>query len=595
MATFLLTDKDGKKYRVDAPDAKAAYDALQKMKAAPPAATGMGAVQGAGAEVAPTMPEDIFKSAGSGLVTGTEMLGGMGGDALSAVIGLGDLAKRKMVGGAPMTPEAMASVRRAVPFVGNLPTSAEVGKTISDTTGFTPYTPRTTAGKYANAAAEFVPSAMAFGGAGTLRGALSAIPKYGVIPGLTSEAAGQLAESAPATAPYADLFRVGGAFLGPGVAIAGRRALTPFPARAENTSAARTLAKEGVTSLTPGQRTGTRSLKYVESEIGGGRVADLMDKQGREFTAAVLRRAGMQGDNAAPEYIAKAFKDIGTEFDALAAQNSIPAGSLSPFKLNGILKTYDSVTPAAARVPLVETYVKELSTLKGPMTGEQYKVLRSYLGKRANTLRVKDPEAANALREIQDVLDDAMEAGIKVNNPDALGAWQDVRRRYRNLLVIDDAAGAGGEAAAAGIITPARLRASVTKLFRKSSYSRGRDDFSPLARAGIQAMTPLPDSGTASRAWARTVTGGIGATLAGNATGGSVPEMLYGLAAGVAAPTIAGRAMLSKPGMAYLANQAFVPPKLTAQQKAALSLIYARPLMPEQFPPMLPYAGQQQR
>jgi hypothetical protein len=63
-------------------------------------------------------------------------------------------------------------------------------------------------------------------------------------------------------------------------------------------------------------------------------------------------------------------------------------------------------------------------------------------------------------------------------------------------------------------------------------------------------MTPLPNSGTAQRMAAHGIFSGLAA--GGGALAGGVP----GLAAGVAAPFLAGRTLMSGPVQRYLSNQA---------------------------------------
>jgi hypothetical protein len=54
--------------------------------------------------------------------------------------------------------------------------------------------------------------------------------------------------------------------------------------------------------------------------------------------------------------------------------------------------------------------------------------MRSRLGKDAQSLRKSDPVQAQAYRDMQSALDDAMERSIAVNNPGDLGAFREARR-----------------------------------------------------------------------------------------------------------------------------------------------------------------------
>lgn len=188
MTTFEV-QSGGVTYEVDAPDQESAVRALQDlMKSAPkpdPAKMVAGRVKAA--ETSTTA--DVAKSIGSGLVTGIESLLGFPGDLMQGAHDLGGGAGRnlrELVTGKPR-PADMPTLSNPVP----LPTTSSVAAANEAITGFTPYEPKTTAGKFANTAASFVPGAVALGGSG---GVVSKALKYGVAPGIASEAAGQATE-----------------------------------------------------------------------------------------------------------------------------------------------------------------------------------------------------------------------------------------------------------------------------------------------------------------------------------------------------------------------------------------------------------------
>jgi len=152
----------------------------------------------------PSTGMDMLKSAGSGLVQGALDLVGLPGtisnafdNSFSAITGL------------PKPPENVFSGEKMREGASYL------------TGGATEYKPETTVGKYTQTAAAFVPGAVALGGSGSIAG--NAL-KYGVVPGLTSEASGQLAEKyAPSLEPYA---RFAGGVAG-GLLPAGLKAMFP--------------------------------------------------------------------------------------------------------------------------------------------------------------------------------------------------------------------------------------------------------------------------------------------------------------------------------------------------------------------------------
>lgn len=154
---------------------------------------------------------DIAKSAGIGLARGAIGLAGLPGD-VKALVGAGvdsaDSFVRNQLG---MQPRAQGGPQP--PNI--MPSSATIQGAVEGVTGDF-YKPQTTAGEYAKTAGEFVPGAMLAPGNMALNAA-----RYGVVPGLASEAAGQ-ATKGTAYEPYA---RVGaGVATGVGAAMLSRPA-----------------------------------------------------------------------------------------------------------------------------------------------------------------------------------------------------------------------------------------------------------------------------------------------------------------------------------------------------------------------------------
>lgn len=147
---------------------------------------------------------DVAKSAGIGLAKGAIAAAGTGGD-LRELIAAGAGKVAGFLGGDPeMATRAVQAAGKAVPGVMALPTSQEVRGNVESVTGPL-YEPQTTAGKYAQTAAEFIPAAVA--GPGSVGRNLL---RFGIAPGLASEAAGQYTQGTDAE-PYA---RAGAAIAG---------------------------------------------------------------------------------------------------------------------------------------------------------------------------------------------------------------------------------------------------------------------------------------------------------------------------------------------------------------------------------------------
>lgn len=450
-----------------------------------------------------------------------------------------------------------------------IPTSETVGKAIQDQFygGAEPYKPQNTTEKYLQTGGEFGVGLLGGGGLGALgRRAVTQV----AAPAVASEAAGQAAENfAPQLEPYA---RVVGAVAGGMAPSALSRLVTPLPVNAERAAAANVLRNEGVTDLTAGQATGRKGLQYLEMERGNG--ANMVERQGEQFTRAALRRVGEDAPRATPEVVDRAFARIGQQFDDLAARNSAQIDNRLVHDLGQSLNNYHGLVNAPNRAPVVNNFLNEIYNAAqqngGMIPGATYQSLRSRMEAAARNLGGNN-EARRAVRDMREALDSAMERSIfRSGNAGDLGAWQNARREYRNMLVIEKAATGAGENAAMGIISPAKLREASVAQGRRG-YARGQGEFADLARSGEALMRPLPNSGTPGRLAAQNLGAGtsaiVGATLGGGVGAGLGPAgagvgAALGAAAGAAVPRVVGHLATSRPGRAYLSNQLLTPERL---------------------------------
>lgn len=430
------------------------------------------------------------------------------------------------------------------------------------TGGASDYQPKTTAGEYAGTVGEFLPGA-ALGGAN-----LANLVRFGVVPGLASEGAGQLTEGS-SIEPYA---RIAAALVAPAVPALASRAVSPFSGAIspERQALVDTLRAEGV-NPTAGQITGSRGLRFAESELGGGIARNMADDQAKAFTEAAMSRGGQQGI-ASTDNMAAMNARLGQGFADISARNTLKADTQFGNQLGGVLREYDRVLPSAQREIVNNMSDDILSVVTqngGSMPGEVYQATRSRLGRMAQSARNSDPEFSSALRGLRNTLDDAMTRSL---NPDDAAEWTRLRSQYGNMKVLEKAATGAGENAAEGMISPAKLR-QAAQTGRQSQYVRGNGDLDALARAG-QILSPLPDSGTASRLAVRGLmsTPAAAGAIAGGASG-DVMTGLLGAAAGAAVPAVAGRALMSRPIQSYLTNQ--LAPNMSTMDPRMLTVIQA--------------------
>lgn len=510
---------------------------------------------------------DVGKSALSGVAQGAVSLAGMVPDIAGAMKGaankyLFDPLLEATIGLPKSGPAQTFDVNKAFG-------SRNIKEQVEGVTGEF-YKPQTIAGKFARTAGEFLPGSLM--GPGSLAGrTLTGMAAAG-----GSEAAGQATEGT-SFEPYA---RIAGAFAGGMFPSATMRARAPMTAQPSRQPFVQTLEAEGV-PLTAGQRSGSESLRYAESALGnapgsGGGATRIMEAQGEAFTAAALRRAGVNANRATPDVIDGAFTRIGQQFDDLASRNALQGDRALGNALANVEREYQSVVNPTQRVPVIADTIRDIGEAiaanGGILQGPAYQAIRSRLDKLQRGS--SDNQLSEALRGIRNALDNAMERTIALTNPRDLGGWREARNQYRNMLVVEKAATGAGENAAQGLISPSQLRNAVAQQGRRA-YARGQGDFADLARAGEAVMKPLPQSGTQPRALVAALPmmagGGIGSMFGGPAGAGL--GALAGHAAGIAAPGLAGRALMSGPVQRYLSNQRAAPNNQLGHNAALQSIL----------------------
>jgi hypothetical protein len=228
---------------------------------------------------------------------------------------------------------------------------------------------------------------------------------------------------------------------------------------------------------------------------------------------------------------------IGNQFEALGARNAV---TVDDGLRSDVLDAVANYKRLGGSSPGVEAAANDLLSRNEPsIDGDVYNSLRSGLGKDAQTLRKSDPPQAQAYREIQGALEDAMERSIAANNPDDLGAFMEVRRQYGNFQDISKAASKlTGENAVAGTIPATRMQTVLSSGNKAPGYAAGQGDLAGLTRAGAAILGPQAQGGMspfARQALAHALLGGAGAgyggyrggaegALAGAAVGAGLPE-----------------------------------------------------------------------
>jgi hypothetical protein len=480
---------------------------------------------------------DVAKAAGAGVARGTASLAALPGD-LGNLINSGLTYAGKAAG---VIPEGWEAPNNPL-------NSGNARAALSGATGgATDYRGNSRSARFAGTVGEFLPGAAALGGMSP-----SNLLKYGVAPGVTSEAAGQATEGTAWEGPA----RVAGAVVGgllPDALLKGATKLISPNAGAdpERLKLASVLDDFGV-PVSAGQRVGNEALRRKEGLTGAGQ--RLVGEQQEAFTAAALKTAGINAKRATPEVLDEAATRIGAVFDDVTRGLDVVPDSAAITKLSGAVNEYKSLAPTGNQAPLVSQVLKETTKFfrgGNAVPASTVNTWRSGLSKLTTSADAATREAARlALEAVDDMLEGAMKAAGKADDVARLAT---ARQEWRNFLAIQKAAVREGD----GLLSPARLRSAVINQ-GASAYARGkRGDLGALARAGGEVMDALPNSGTPAGIRAMIPGGSLSAALGASIGSGFGPAgAAVGALGGMALPAVSGAIRMSRPMQAYLANQA---------------------------------------
>lgn len=510
----------------------------------------------------PSVMGDVARAVPAGLARGTAQLVGLPGS-LDNLISAG-LEKLGIM------PSAQDLVAQGVPadvaarVTGNPLSGGNIqGAMASATNGATEYRGQTLPGQVAGTMAEFVPAALLPGA--TVKNAV----QFAVLPGAASEAAGQLTEGT-AYEPWA---RAAAAILAPLAVPLGARIISPNggadPARL---AMAETLDQANI-PVSAGQRVGNMPLQRREVLTGAG--GALREAQTEAFTKATLAQIGETASRATPEVMDSALRRIGAEFDAVSAGVDVMPTPQVVSAMRGAVETYKELAPTAGQAPAVSNIFNAIAKAyrsQQPIPAENLMTWRSRLNKLTTSA---DGATRDAAIEGLDALDNALNDTLTaLGRSDDIARLATARAQYRNYLAIERAVSMAGNEAAFGLISPARLASAVKSQSHRAYVTGRRGDIADLARAGVGVLERPNTSGTLENAAAAGMTvaapGMVGAVIGGALAG--APGAAVGTALGALAPYASRAMQASRPGQAYLANQAINPQLLPLSRNALAAL-----------------------
>jgi hypothetical protein len=469
---------------------------------------------------------ELIKGGAAAITRGFADVAAIPGNMVQLGVGASNWARGKM-GMDPINLDEQA-IGGAV--VNAVPTSEDTRGALSAVTGgASDYVAPGTAGEYVSTAGEFA------GGAGLMTGPGTMV-RYGALPGLSSEAAGQATEGT-AMEPWARAI----------APIATSIALTPRPNAAsgadERAAAARRLQERGVNPYA-GQVKDSEGLMRAEGTLAP------TPQQLNQFTRAALNEAGYTGPSmrATPGVLNKQQNVITGRMNQIVSIDVPITPNLGQEALR-IADDYLVATPGQTLPVRLRNVAKEItdaatSPTNTPIPGTRLREWRTALGRYTTS---SDEAVRDAAHDLREVIDNATEGALT-----ALGRTDDVaelaklRTQYRNLLVITDATTRGGRGGASGVLTPERVSTSAKRVFTRQSYAMDRaTGLAQLSRDAemiIGAVPAVKPGGV--RDVVNTGMMALGGATVG-AQAGSPMMALGGAAAGAAAPTLGRELMRS--------------------------------------------------
>lgn len=330
--------------------------------------------------------------------------------------------------------------------------------------------------------------------------------------------------------------------------------------------------------LSPAQRLANPSAATFESVMrylptSARQVANMDEAQGRGFTGALMRQAGVQADNALPETLQAAQAQFASRYQTLERATMVQPDAQFGAELqqlrgdytrgldDGLYRAFD------AQVRRLEQFVAARSQ-NATMAGENYHQIDGELRAAANqATRSDDPriqEYGRAVTELRDRLQGLMERSAirqqstqignqQLSGRDLADAWRETNRQYAVFSRIKEAMGnaTGRDKLQTGYVPPSAIAQTERASLGPDAYALSRDPFTRFVRAGASVLPdPVPNSGTAQRSWAQNmlttpgmaVTGGQGALAAGGAAFSPIAG-----AAPIALPYLASRAWYAQP------------------------------------------------
>lgn len=302
--------------------------------------------------------------------------------------------------------------------------------------------------------------------------------------------------------------------------------------------------KQGI-PLDAAQATGSKPLQTLSSvfsnlPLTASKEAARKSAQQTAFNTAVMKTAGENTDNAAPEVVDRMFKRLGGNFEDIYKRNVVKVDDNLLDSLGKVEKQYGMVLDPNQKA-IISRNIDAILGDGSNMTGETYQATRSLMGRLQKS---QDPNLSQAAKGIKTALDEAAERSLDKAD---LSLLKETQRQYGSAKTISNAmktaAGTSGDIPGASLRTA--MKAS------GDNFTRGKGDLNDLARIGETFMKDAGGnpSGTAKHAYMQNImTGGIGGLGGYAGSGGNMETAALAAGGGLLAPRVI-QALMNNPAM----------------------------------------------
>lgn len=305
-----------------------------------------------------------------------------------------------------------------------------------------------------------------------------------------------------------------------------KRLVQPFSRRGSAKTAVQILDDAGV-DLDVAQRSGNEGAQRLRSALGDNPLTaatqrNFAEKQQRQFTKAVLKTIGVNGDELSPSLLNEALDDVDRIITGAAKQNPM---RLDPQFMAELRMVSNRIPSEVGDTGIENALLRNIDNIinsansSGQLPGDAFVGIRGNLSK----LSTKTPIA----RDIQEAMLDALDrAG------GSSGELRNALAKYRNIKIIQNALDKGTEKT----VSPRRLANTFGQIRNRSVSQRGLGhpstvELAQLAAAGSDLLPEtLGNSGTFGRMLV-----GEGVLFGGGLAGGLASGQDVGDAAAIGA------------------------------------------------------------